>query len=228
MFALIDIYCSDWVNGTFYGIYDLEEEDRYKATTVSAHGYVQYITANGVKSLGYDPGFRYQSPAPLVAGWFADNPDIGFVPPINYTSPDIICHKSSTPGQKYVTVTAGSTIQLQWNPAPWPESHVGPIIDYLAPCPSGSCTNVAKADLKFVKLAQQALKAGVTSSTDWLKAWVVDDFIKGGSVWNVTIPKDIKKGVKDLKPSNPKVVKGKQYIRAVFMCYIYIQKCDYD
>jgi len=71
------------------------------AKGVYAHGYVQYITANGVQSLGYDPGFRFQNPAPAVAGWYANNPDIGFVPPTSYDNADIICHKSSQPGQKY-------------------------------------------------------------------------------------------------------------------------------
>ncbi|PVH74129.1 lytic polysaccharide monooxygenase [Cadophora sp. DSE1049] len=161
---------------------------------VRAHGYVQYIIADGVQSLGYDPGFRYQQPPPAVAGWYADNPDIGYVPTTSYNTSDIICHKSSIPGQKYVDVQAGSTITLTWAPTPWPESHVGPLIDYIAPCPADDCTNVSKADLKFVKLAQQGLKPDVISSTNWLKAWIIDDFRNKNSKWDVLIPRDLKSG----------------------------------
>ncbi|RYP08937.1 hypothetical protein DL764_001590 [Monosporascus ibericus] len=159
---------------------------------VHAHGFVQYITANGKTYFGYDPGFRYQNPPPRVPGWYADNPDIGFVPPQSFQNPDIVCHKSARPGEEYVTVQAGSTIRLQWYT--WPESHVGPIMDYLAPCPGSDCTTVDKNQLKFVKLAQKGLKPGVTSSTDWLKAWVIDDFIQDGFKWDVQIPRDIKSG----------------------------------
>ncbi|GAB1319430.1 hypothetical protein MFIFM68171_09640 [Madurella fahalii] len=162
------------------------------ATEVAAHGFVQYIDADGVQYQGYDPGFRYRDPAPRVPGWYANNTDIGFVPPQSFRDPDIICHKVARPGQEYVNVRAGSNITLQW--LTWPESHVGPIIDYLAPCPSSGCADVDKTQLEFVKIAQQALKPGITPSTDWLKAWVVDDFIQNGFKWVVTIPSDIKSG----------------------------------
>jgi len=162
------------------------------AKGVAAHGFVQYIDAGGSRYRGYDPGFRFQSPAPSVPGWYADNPDIGFVPPQSFQNADIICHKSSTPGQDYVNVRAGDNITLQWYT--WPESHVGPIIDYLAPCPASGCTTVKKEELKFVKVAQQALKPSATAGTDWLKAWIIDDFIQGGFKWTFKVPSDLKAG----------------------------------
>ncbi|KAK0718443.1 glycoside hydrolase [Lasiosphaeria miniovina] len=164
---------------------------------VAAHGFVQYIEAEGVQYRGYDPGFRYQDPAPRVAGWYADNPDIGFVGPQSFADPDIICHKSARPGQEYVAVRAGANVTLQW--LTWPESHVGPIIDYLAPCPSaGGCAGADKTQLKFVKLAQRALKPGATAATDWLKAWVVDDFRQDGYRWRVHVPANLAAGLYDV------------------------------
>jgi len=163
------------------------------AKGATAHGFVQYIDADGAQYQGYDPGFRFQNPQPRVPGWYADNPDIGFVPPQSFQHADIICHKSSLPGQEYVTVKAGSNITLQW--LTWPESHVGPIIDYLAPCPATGCTDVDKEELRFVKVAQQGLKPGVTPSTNWLKAWVVDDFIHNDFKWNFHVPADLKAGM---------------------------------
>ena len=46
-----------------------------------------------------------------------------------------------------------------------------------------------------MKLAQKALKPGITSSTDWLKAWIIDDFRNDNSTWDVQIPKDLKSGM---------------------------------
>ncbi|KAK0702373.1 glycoside hydrolase [Lasiosphaeris hirsuta] len=158
----------------------------------AAHGFVQYIDGEGIRYRGYDPGFRFQTPAPEVPGWYANNTDIGFVPPQSFQDADIICHKSAVPGHDYVNVQAGSNITLQW--LTWPESHVGPIIDYLASCPERGCIDIDKKDLHFVKIAQQALKPGITSNTSWLKAWVIDDFIHRDFKWHVQVPDNLPAG----------------------------------
>ena len=82
-------------------------------TTVSAHGHVSGIVANGVYNLGYDPAFAYQNPIAKVAGWTAQNLDNGFVSPDAFSGPDIICHKSVTPGQAYMNVAAGSNMTIE-------------------------------------------------------------------------------------------------------------------
>ncbi|KAH7407477.1 hypothetical protein BKA64DRAFT_705886 [Cadophora sp. MPI-SDFR-AT-0126] len=73
----------------------------------------------------------------------------------------------------------------------WPESHVGALIDYTAPYQANDYTNVSKADLKFVKITQQALKPNVTSSTDSCE---IDAFRNKNSKWNVLMPRDLKSG----------------------------------
>ncbi|KAK0740149.1 glycosyl hydrolase family 61-domain-containing protein [Schizothecium vesticola] len=164
----------------------------------SAHGFVQYITPlppnpSPTVHLGYDPGFRFSSPAPRVAGWYADNPDIGFVPPSSFAHPDIICHKSAVPGATHIPVRAGTNLTLQW--LTWPESHVGPVMDYLAACPGGDCSVVEKTGLRFTKIAQAGLKEGVTGGTNWLHAWRVDDLIRRDNfTWTVTVPEGLKAG----------------------------------
>ncbi|KAI1645825.1 glycoside hydrolase [Daldinia loculata] len=126
-------------------------------TCAACHGFVQFIVADGKNYTGWDPGFRYQNPPPSIPGWTANNPDIGFVSPDSLAHPDIICHKAATPGQAYVDVTAGSTLTLQW--FTWPDSHKGPIIDYLADCGTAGCTGAKKENLKFVKIPS-TLKPG--------------------------------------------------------------------
>jgi hypothetical protein len=101
---------------------------------VSAHGFVSSVTVNGVSTPGADPVWYYYTPgtSPLTAGWNCLNQDLGFVSPSSYGSSDIACHKSATAGKLYVNANAGSTLTLQWNT--WPDSHKGPIINYLAQC----------------------------------------------------------------------------------------------
>lgn len=120
------------------------------AACVSAHGYVSNIVINGVSYEGYNPTvFPYESNPPVVVGWTIDDLDIGFVAPDEYGDPDIICHKNATNAGGHATVAAGSKINLQWTP--WPSSHHGPVITYLANC-GDSCETVDKTTLEFFKI----------------------------------------------------------------------------
>ncbi|KAK1459622.1 glycosyl hydrolase family 61 [Colletotrichum melonis] len=153
------------------------------ATAVSAHGYVETITAGGKTTDNYNPTTApYQNPAPDVPGWAAQQQDLGFVAPDAAGQADIICHKSATPGKTSVTVAAGETVTVKWNT--WPESHKGPLIDYLAKC-SGDCSSATKADLKFFKIAEK----GLTGSS-----WAADELISNGLKWDIAIPSDIAPG----------------------------------
>lgn len=74
---------------------------------------------------------------------------------------------------------------LQWNT--WPESHHGPVIDYLAKC-SGDCTDADKASLSFFKLAG----AGVLDAGS--NQWASDKLIADGNQWTVSIPESLAPG----------------------------------
>lgn len=83
---------------------------------------------------------------------------------------DITCHKQATPGNTYVPVTAGKSIDLQWNT--WPDSHHGPVLTYLARCPGGDCTKVDKSKLNFFKIDEGGLISGSNPGT-----WASDDLL---------------------------------------------------
>ena len=85
------------------------------------------------------------------------------------------------------TVTAGSDVTLTWNT--WPESHKGPIIDYIARC-DPDCASVDKSSLSFVKIAEGALIDG----TQGPGTWVTDDLIADGFQWTVNIPASLAPG----------------------------------
>jgi lytic cellulose monooxygenase (C1-hydroxylating) len=100
---------------------------------VSAHGFVTGVRVNGVWTASADPVWYYfpSGQAPATAGWNSLNQDLGFVEPAKFGTADIACHKSATAGKNFVNVNAGDTVTLYWNT--WPDSHKGPIINYLAP-----------------------------------------------------------------------------------------------
>lgn len=101
----------------------------------SAHGYVSGVKVNqGALIQGANPNWYYQpsGTAPQTPGWQAMNQDNGFVSPSSFSSADIACHKSAKPGQKYIEANAGDTLTVYWNT--WPDTHKGPVINYLAKC----------------------------------------------------------------------------------------------
>ncbi|KAL8748015.1 MAG: hypothetical protein Q9190_000165 [Brigantiaea leucoxantha] len=156
-------------------------------SSVKAHGVVTGIVA-GNNYPGYQPFFKYQNPPPTVAGWsIPDDGDTGFVSPDGYANPDIICHKGATPGGAYVTVEAGGSIELQWSK--WPESHHGPVLDYLANC-NGDCTSVEKTALKFNKIDE----SGLIDDTTPPGSWASDKLIAANNSWTTTIPKCVAPG----------------------------------
>ena len=146
----------------------------------NAHGIVTGILAEGV----YYPGQSHYSTTPS-AGWKADNGDNGFA--TSLTDSNIICHNNAVPGTQYVAVTAGSSIELQWTS--WPDSHKGPMLDYLAPC-GDDCTTVDKTALQFTKIDE----AGLVDATSDPQVWASDKLIANNNTWVTTIPSSIAPG----------------------------------
>lgn len=105
---------------------------------VTAHGFVKGVNVNSKFTNGSDPVWYYYPAAtrPVTAGWDSLNQDLGFVEPASFATVDINCHKSATAGKAYASADAGDSVQFVWST--WPDSHKGPIINYIAPC-NGRC-----------------------------------------------------------------------------------------
>ncbi|KAI4104927.1 MAG: hypothetical protein L6R37_002970 [Teloschistes peruensis] len=137
---------------------------------------------------GYTIGFAYSPSHPPVVGWsIPEDKDTGFVNPGNYSNPDIICHKGATPAALYATVPAGGTVELQWSK--WPDTHHGPVIDYLANC-NGECTSVDKTKLQFNKIDGEGLLDG----SEIPGKWAADKLLAANDSWTVNIPSSIAPG----------------------------------
>lgn len=149
---------------------------------VNAHGVVATIVADGVEYPGAIPA---NTPA-NSPGWTADNLDNGFVAPDAFATADIICHKSAVAPDAYATVSAGGTVTLTWST--WPDSHHGPVLDYLASC-DGDCATIDKTTLSFAKIDEKGLNSGYNPGD-----WATDDLIADGFSWTITIPESIAAG----------------------------------
>lgn len=106
-----------------------------------------------------------------------------------YGHSDIICHLDATNAKGHAVVAAGDRVFLQWT-APWPESHHGPVIDYLASCGSGGCETVDKTKLEFFKIDG----VGLVDGSNVPGFWGDDQLIAQGSSWMVEIPSTIAPG----------------------------------
>ncbi|KAM0247195.1 hypothetical protein ACHAP5_004277 [Fusarium lateritium] len=154
----------------------------FLAGSVSAHGHVKTVVAGGKE---YTGGLPHSAPADAV-GWAASNQDNGFVSPDAFSTADIICHKSAKPVKNAVSVAAGDVVTLKWDT--WPESHHGPVTEYLAPV-SGEFASINKSSLKWTKIAEKGLKSGSNPGD-----WASDDLIRDGFAWKFTVPKNLKAG----------------------------------
>jgi cellulase len=159
------------------------------AVSVSAHGFVQNIVINGEAYEGYNVfQHPYQANPSTVVGWTNTATDSGFVAPNQYNTPDIICHLDATNAKGHAVVAAGDSVWLQWND--WPESHHGPVLDYLASCGESGCETVEKTDLKFFKISEGGLIDGSSAPGHY----AADELLENGKGWLVQIPENVKPG----------------------------------
>ncbi|KAF9558633.1 endoglucanase-4 [Agrocybe pediades] len=160
---------------------------------VAAHGYVPLLRINGKDIPGWDISKDpYTTPQPLrvVRGTKLDS---GFISDV--TSTDITCsigNQKLPPGPIQATVAAGGTVQVLWNT--WPLGHFGPVLNYMAKCPTDNCSTF-KGDTgsPWFKIQQDAFVNGV---------WASDTLARSNFTYNVHIPSKIAPGSYLLRHEN--------------------------
>lgn len=158
------------------------------AASVAAHGHVVGVyTSDGEFSQGWDPneGMGYGDNFPDVVGWLTTVQDNGFVSKESHNNFEIACHRGGEPAALSVEVSAGGVLTLEWDT--WPESHHGPVLDYLAACPSSGCAGADKESLSWFKISE----VGYLPEDD---VWGADLLISNGNKWQVQIPEGIASG----------------------------------
>lgn len=161
------------------------------AVKAAAHGLVQGFATDGTYNQGYILDYYYQKinqgSFPSVAGWYEESTDNGYIAPTAYAEADIICNKNSENAPIEATVAAGGTVDFYWTT--WPDSHIGPVLTYVANCGTGdnACSTVDKATLKWVKIDE----AGIDLDT---QTWAATDLIANNNTWSVTVPSTLASG----------------------------------
>lgn len=161
------------------------------ASKAAAHGIVQGFATDGQYQEGYILNDYYTKQntgeAPKKAGWYEEATDNGFVSPSAYGEADIICHKNAENAALTGTVAAGGKVDFYWTA--WPESHIGPVLTYVANCGTAddACSTVDKTTLKWVKIDE----AGIDLDT---QTWAATDLIANNNTWSVTVPDSLAPG----------------------------------
>lgn len=154
---------------------------------LSVHG-----IASGCGSLGYPKHWQWFHCSGYVISLSSSLAKHNFFSNISkpdaYTTSDIICHLNATNAKGHAVVAAGDRVFLQWTD--WPDSHHGPVIDYLASCGSTGCETVDKTTLKFFKIDG----VGLVDDKTVPGTWGDDQLVAQNSGWMVEIPPDIAPG----------------------------------
>jgi cellulase len=158
------------------------------ATGVRAHGSVTGFKTNGVWNQGFLVDYYYQKvntgSFPDVAGWYAENLDLGFVEPNAFGTAAINCHKNAAPGAVTASVPAGGTVEFEWSD--WPHG-LGPVLTYVAACGGGDCTAADPEALAWVKIDE----AGIDYGT---QQWAAQRLINQNNTWTTTVPAGLAPG----------------------------------
>jgi hypothetical protein len=148
------------------------------ASSVSAHGFISGVTANGKTYKGNVPNnAKFDSPIRLIN-------DISPVKGAN--NPNIVCGQNAKAAKLTAPVDPGSTVEFDWfagGGKDWPHN-TGPIINYMAKC-DGNCASFNPANAKWFKVSQDGRKSD--------GSWVQADLMAGKTV-SMTIPKNLASG----------------------------------
>jgi len=156
---------------------------------VIGHGYVQDVVIDSTHYTGYLPYTDpYYSPPPqrLIRSIPGNGPvqDVTLIDlQCNGDSVDGIV--GSKPAPLFATVAAGDQMHLNWTT--WPDSHVGPMITYMARAPSDITKWSPGTSAVWFKVAQ----AGKNSDGTWAS---VQGLTATNSIYTFTVPKTLKAG----------------------------------
>ncbi|KAF4593596.1 Esterase/lipase/thioesterase [Pleurotus pulmonarius] len=157
-------------------------------TLVNAHGYVQELKLGSTSYTGYLPYSDpyYNPPIPRIVRKVPGNGPVEDLSLI-----DVQCNGwsaggiATAPAPLVGTVAAGSQVKFNWTQ--WPDSHVGPIITYMARAPSDITQWSPGNSAVWFKVAE----SGKTSDGKWA---ATDGLYANNHIYTFTIPARLRPG----------------------------------
>ncbi|KFH42522.1 Polysaccharide monooxygenase Cel61a-like protein [Hapsidospora chrysogenum ATCC 11550] len=161
------------------------------AALASAHGFVTNASIGGQTYQFYDPNTDpYMNPPPQrISRRIPGNGPVEDVSSIDvqcngYTAGGV---EGSEPAPLHAVAEAGSKVTLWWTL--WPESHMGPVLTYMARCPDAGCHEYEPGDDKVWFKVQEAGREGTSDN------WASDAIQSAGNPGvEYTIPACIEAG----------------------------------
>ncbi|TPX14105.1 uncharacterized protein E0L32_000499 [Thyridium curvatum] len=158
----------------------------YQASPPSTSKHCLIIT-NDLDNIPYsDP---YMNPAPQRV----ERPIPGNGPVQDVTLIDIQCNGwsaggtvGSKPAPLHAPAAAGSAVTLHWTL--WPDSHVGPVITYMARCPDSGCQSWQPGTSAVWFKIKEGGRDGTSNN------WATTPFMRPGSSYVYNIPSCLKSG----------------------------------
>ncbi|KAL1747207.1 glycoside hydrolase, partial [Schizophyllum fasciatum] len=168
--------------------------------SIAAQGYVSSITidgkayegpkpTNGKSGESFDPSslFSISHNLERADGKFAIRSVNSAQGLKGASNPDIGCGPGSQPASEHAEASPGSKIEVQWVGADggaWPSS-VGPVMAYMAPCPTMECRFVQPADAKWFKIYESSIRDD--------KTWAQEDLVQSKPA-SLILPAGLAKG----------------------------------
>ncbi|KAH7090918.1 cellulose-growth-specific protein [Auriculariales sp. MPI-PUGE-AT-0066] len=154
------------------------------ATGVLAHGGVLSYSIDGTIYNGFKPYNTPTGQSTIQRVWNK------YDPIQDVTLSTVACNDDGTSVTDQLTapIAAGKKITGYWN-VPWPHN-TGPMLAYLAQCPTSGCTGVSPNSLKWFKIAHEGLISGTVNSG----VWASGNMIANNNSWAVTIPSTVPSG----------------------------------
>ncbi|CAI6341026.1 unnamed protein product [Periconia digitata] len=158
--------------------------------TAAAHGYVDTATIGGKQYTFYQP---YQDPYMNPKVQRVSREIQGNGPVEDVTLADVQCGgytaggvSGSKPAALHADAAAGSEVTLNWTL--WPDSHVGPLITYMARCPDTGCNDYMPGTAAVWFKIHEEGRSGTSNN------WASNAIMKSPSVAKYTIPACLKPG----------------------------------
>ncbi|KAJ2893039.1 Polysaccharide monooxygenase Cel61a [Zalerion maritima] len=160
------------------------------AGLVAAHGYVDNATIGGEYYEFYQPYLDpYWSPTPERIS----RPIQGNGPVEDVTLIDLQCGgytaggiSGSEPAVLHAPAEAGSTVDLYWTL--WPDSHVGPMLTYMARCPDSGCAEWLPEEAAVWFKVAEGGREGTSN------VWADTPMMTAGNHYEYTIPSCLEDG----------------------------------